>query len=192
MNVDWEFELRYLIGDTPWDSRVTPPELMEYLESHQPGRALEFGCGTGTNAIELARHGWQVEALDFSFIAILNARMKARRAEVEINFMRGDAARAAQLDQVQPPYGLGLDIGCFHALDEARRREYAENLPSLIGAGGTYLLYSFLDEGQPTDRNWPKEAEIRSHYQDNFTLAKAEHGHYQERPSAWFTFRRNA
>lgn len=191
MNFDLEFELRYLIGDTPWDSGVTPPELIEFINNHDPGRALEFGCGTGTNAIRLAEAGWQVDAVDFSLVAILNARMKAQRAGVDVNFKRADAARAGELSTIQPHYDLGLDIGCFHALDEGRRQAYAAQLPDLIAAGGSYLLYSFLDQGQQTTRNWPKEADILAFYEEHFSLAEAEYGHFNDRPSAWFTFRRH-
>ena len=42
------FELRYLLGDVPWDTGVSPPELLDFLDRHPPGRALDLGCGTGT------------------------------------------------------------------------------------------------------------------------------------------------
>lgn len=39
-----------------------------------PGRALELGCGHGRNAVHLARHGWRVDAVDFSAAALDRAR----------------------------------------------------------------------------------------------------------------------
>lgn len=39
---------------------------MEFIAGTPPGKALGFGCGTGTNAITLARHGWQVTGVDFA------------------------------------------------------------------------------------------------------------------------------
>ena len=192
MSFDLKFELRYLLGDTPWDSGVSPPELLDFLATSQEGRAIEFGCGTGTNAITLARHGWQVDAIDLSWIAIKQARRKARRAEADIDFHRADVAKAIHLSSIKPPYDLGLDIGCFHALNPESRADYASQLPQLIGSNGTYLLYSFLDKGQPERRNWPKESAIINFHQANFKLIQMEHGHFRERPSAWFTFRRKS
>ncbi len=40
-----------------WDTGTSPPELLSYIEDHTPGKALDLGCGTGTNAITLAKSG---------------------------------------------------------------------------------------------------------------------------------------
>ena len=53
----WMFQQRYWQGNTPWDTEVTPPEVLSFLESAQPGRALDLGCGTGTNSIVMAQRG---------------------------------------------------------------------------------------------------------------------------------------
>jgi len=58
------FELRYLREKTPWDTGISPPELLKYLAESSPGHALDLGCGTGTNAITITKHGWQVVGVD--------------------------------------------------------------------------------------------------------------------------------
>lgn len=70
---------RYWRRQTPWDTQVTPPEVMEFIARTPPGKAVDLGCGTGTNAITLARHGWRVTGVDFVPKAILAARAKAAR-----------------------------------------------------------------------------------------------------------------
>ena len=42
----------------------------------KPCKALELGCGTGTNAIWLARQGFDVTAMDLSETALVQARKK--------------------------------------------------------------------------------------------------------------------
>ena len=70
----------------PWDSGITPPELLEYLESRPAaGRAIDLGCGTGTNVITMARMGWQVTGVDFVPKAIDLAREKARKAGLRLD-----------------------------------------------------------------------------------------------------------
>ncbi len=99
----------------PWDTGVSPPELMNFIENHRPGVALDLGCGTGTNAITLAKHGWVVTGIDFAAPAILKGRRKASLEGVEIDLRVGDVTQLQQLGQ---PCDLILDIGCFHNLTE--------------------------------------------------------------------------
>ena len=86
------FDLQYLLGLAPWDTQVTPPEVVELVEGAgvPPGRALDLGCGSGTNCIYLACHGWEAVGVDFSAVAIRRARRKARRDRVDCKFYRAD------------------------------------------------------------------------------------------------------
>ncbi|MCW1969863.1 MAG: class I SAM-dependent methyltransferase [Anaerolineae bacterium] len=134
----WRFNRMYLAGRTPWDSGISPPELHEFVQTHPAGRALDLGCGTGTNAIFLAQQGWRVVAIDFAIKAITAARQKAKRAGAQIDFRIGDVVSAAN----GGPYDLILDLGCFHGLDAAKRAAYATNVKRLLSPQGTFLLYA--------------------------------------------------
>jgi SAM-dependent methyltransferase len=125
----------------PWDTGVSPPELLAFIASHPAGRALDLGCGTGTNVITLARAGWQAAGVDFVPSAIRQARRKARGLGLQVDFRVGDAAEMAGLDG---PYDLVLDMGCFHSLTQKSRRRYIENLVSRLAPGGTFLQYGFI------------------------------------------------
>ena len=50
----------WYFGQPPWDTGVSPPELLDFIQNHKPGRAIDIGCGTGTNVITLANAGWNV------------------------------------------------------------------------------------------------------------------------------------
>ncbi|TMK17193.1 MAG: methyltransferase domain-containing protein [Actinobacteria bacterium] len=57
----------YRTGRTPWDTGVTPPEVVDLIEGPAAvaaGRALDLGCGTGTNVRYLAQHGWEATGVD--------------------------------------------------------------------------------------------------------------------------------
>jgi ubiquinone/menaquinone biosynthesis C-methylase UbiE len=138
------FAIQYL-GAPPWDTGVSPPELLEFIQEVPPGRAIDLGCGTGTNAITLARNGWQVTGIDFIRTAIKTARRKASRGGLDIDFITGDVT---DISAVQGAFDLVLDIGCFHTLSLAKRVVYLSNLDRLLNPGGSFLIYGWLDTGQ--------------------------------------------
>ncbi len=168
----------------PWDTGVSPPELLAFIESHPPGRALDLGCGTGTNAITLAKCGWQTVGVDFVGRAIRAARRKARLEGVQVDFRQGDVAR---LEGIVGPFDLILDIGCFHSLTPAGKRNYIENLPGLLATDGVYMLYGFL--GNEGDHGITPEdvALLEKHLR---LVVRQEGVDRRQQASAWFTFQR--
>src|SRR5207237_6980241 len=101
----------------PWDTGITPPEVERFVASHPPGRAIDLGCGTGTNAVYLARHGWSAVGVDFAGRAIAKARRRARDAGVSCTFFVGDVAAL----EVPGAVDLALAIGCLHSVAAAGR-----------------------------------------------------------------------
>lgn len=170
----------------PWDTGLSPPELIRYIECHPPGRALDLGCGTGTNAIFLAKNGWQVTGVDFARRALRIARSKAKTTGVQIDFRYADVSR---LNRLSGKFDLVLDIGCFHALTPSAKTRYLANLDQLLSVEGVFMIYTFLctpsQQGigmVETDMNY-----LTSHYR----LVSREDGTERgQRPSAWFIFER--
>lgn len=139
--------LRYnwlYLGKPPWETGITPPELFDYLSQHPPGRAVDLGCGTGTNLLAMARAGWQVTGVDFALRAVQAARKKLREAGLSGEVRQGDVTRLETVQPIagQPGYDLVLDIGCYHSLPEAGRAAYRENLPRILSSGGHFLMYA--------------------------------------------------
>ena len=181
------FEARYLLGRPPWDTGITPPEVTAFLDARPPGRALDIGCGTGTNAVAMARRGWEVTAIDFSGVALRAARRKARAAGLSIDIRRVDAGTFLGL---QGPFDFALDIGCYHSLAPAGRAGYGARLPALVAPQGVFILFCFL--GGPADPDWPAQSEIEQAFEASFRLERADHGVTSDRPSAYFTWMRRA
>src|SRR5438477_6219122 len=68
------YDTLYRLGRAPWE--IGPRhELVDLVEAGRltPGRTLDLGCGTGTNAVYLAEHGFDVTGVDFSPVALAKA-----------------------------------------------------------------------------------------------------------------------
>ncbi len=139
------YRLLYRLGFTPWDNNIVPTELSELVEGSEalpPGRALDLGCGTGTQAIYLAEHGWQVTGVDFVGRALEVARRRAASAGVTPTWVEGDVTRLPELG-VGAGYSLLLDSGCFHGLRAEQRAAYAAGVAGAAASGATFLLFGF-------------------------------------------------
>jgi SAM-dependent methyltransferase len=188
------WNILYLLGRSPWDTGITPPELVEVIEGRQIplGRALDLGCGTGTNAIYLARHGFQTIGIDIAHLAIIQARYKARRAGIPVKFYAGDALKLGtpKWPVIRVPIDFVLDIGCLHSLAEIHLQSYIDMLLRVVLVGGFYLLYAWGPRewrGHPVGMD-PEELKtaLRSYFTNIWTRQGEEHG----APSYWYFFQR--
>lgn len=178
------FRLFYLSRPS-WDTGITPPELEAFIANHPPGRAIDLGCGTGTNVIALAKHGWEVRGVDFVPKAIRLARRKARAAGFDVSFRVGDVTDPAHF---QGQYDLIYDIGCYHSIDPVIRSRYHQLVAKHLSPDGTYLLYGFLEE----EGNRIREADVEA-FQAELDLKQRENcTGTKDRPSAWFWFGQKA
>ena len=134
------FDLYYM-KRPPWDTGVSPPELLTFIAEHPAGRAVDLGCGTGTNLVSLARAGWQVNGVDFGLGAVLRARGKLRKAGLSGRVIHGDVSAVRRLAL---PFDLVLDVGCYHGLNEQAREKYRQILEQILAPGGHFLLYAHL------------------------------------------------
>lgn len=130
---------------------VTSPDenLVSYVDEGllEPGRALDFGCGAGRNAMHLAATGFDVDAVDLSETAIAWARERAP----EIRFRQGDAFT---LD-LAGPYDLIYDSGCFHHLAPHRRISYLDLVDRLLAPGGHLAMTCFVTGADNTGAELP-------------------------------------
>ena len=71
--------------DLPWAHDEPTLFLAEICRKRKPGRALDIGCGAGTDSVFLATQGWDVTALDFMPKALEYTEQRAREAGVKID-----------------------------------------------------------------------------------------------------------
>jgi SAM-dependent methyltransferase len=168
----------------PWDTGISPPELIAFIATHPAGRALDLGCGTGTNVITLAQHSWQVTGVDFAHKAIAMSKQKVRQAGINADLRVGDVTKP---DGIVAPFDLILDIGCFHSLSPASKQDYVRNLTRFLAPDGTFLLYAFFKTDESNDFGLTQtDLDLLD---SSLALVQRQDGTERGfRPSAWFTY----
>jgi SAM-dependent methyltransferase len=180
------FRASYLFGFKPWDSGITPPELVERVEGPQAlpaGRAIDLGCGTGTNCQYLSEHGWEVTGVDYVPRAIRSAKLKAPGAKLFV----GDVTKLANLG-INGPFDLLLDLGCFHSLASDRRDAYVREAARVAQPGATLLLFAFGETGAGPSA---PESEIREQFTGDFEMVEVRAG-APLRKQTWYRMVRKA
>lgn len=150
---------RYQAGETPWDTGEPDEQLVEFLRSNplKGGRALDVGCGTGTNALWLAGQGLAVLGVDISSAAIERARAKAGKgASPHCRFATADFLKDAISDG---PFDLVFDRGCLHAFDKAEDRvRFVQRVAALLKPEGRWLSLIGSTEGPEREVGPPRRS----------------------------------
>jgi SAM-dependent methyltransferase len=180
------YGLLYRIGFTPWDTDEAPAELQAIAEGADAlpaGRALDLGCGTGTQAVYLAGLGWQVTAVDSVERALERARARAAASNVTVEWVNGDVSRLQHL-RLEPGYSLVFDRGCYHGLRQGDRESYAAAVTALAAPGATLLIWAMQPNRRLLEPAGADGAEISTRF------AEWEMGRPDELARGWYRLRR--
>ena len=193
-----EFFERYAKGDLPWQIDRPQPEVLRLIEEKKfESPILDLGCGSGDNAIELARGGYRVLGMDLVPEALRRAREKAAKAGLmqPPEFLEGDALRL-QGSGVEAE--TVLDCALFHVFEDEERPRYVNGLEEVLSPGGRLHILSFseLETREPGPRRLTRES-IAGAFGRGWTLEEAVRCRYFDRlradgAHAWrVTFRRS-
>jgi len=109
----------------PWPT----PLLADWIDRLPRGRALDVACGAGRNSLFLAEHGYAVDGIDISAVALDRARAAAADRGLKANFIAMDLEAELPTDR---RYDLIVMVRYTHPVLVA-------DLVELLDDGG-YLL----------------------------------------------------
>lgn len=157
----WERRWTQVLCDHPDMVASRPPNayLRTEVADLTPGRALDAGCGNGTEAIWLASSGWRVTGVDFSTAALEHGRATAAAIGSDvaerIDWVEGD------LGTWTPPAGQFDLVSCLYVHVDGSVAELVTRLGTGVAPGGTILLVGHLPVDPATGRPTPAAGQIQ-------------------------------
>ncbi len=161
------WDASYTEGSPPWDTGGPQPEV-ERLQVAGP--LLDAGCGSGENAIAIARRGIEVVGVDVAPTAIRQARAKA--AGLPATFIVADALQLHRLGRTFPSV---LDCGLFHTFDDEERLAYVDGLATVTERVLHLLCVSDAAPGDQGPRRVSRD-ELRASFASGWNVVSIDDG----------------
>ena len=169
--MSWEDIYRYSnVEELPWFSPELDNELRDFLRKNKikSGRFLDLGTGPATQAIELAKLGFDVVGADISSTAIEKAKTRARKEKVKVEFIVDDILNT-KLNPKQ--FDFIYDRGVFHTMYPANREKFVKTIRSITKNSGIYFLKCFSVK---TPGNWGPyrftKDQISEYFKEDFKI----------------------
>jgi SAM-dependent methyltransferase len=136
------WDRRYREGRrAPWNNDLpAAPVLQEAIKKKaiKPCRTVVLGCGSGSNAIFLAKKGFDVTAIDVAPSALGIAMADAKKAGVKVRWVLADVLRLPD----SKPYDLIFDRGCYHNVRYVNATGFVASLKQLTRPGTRCFVLS--------------------------------------------------
>ncbi len=147
--------------------------LHHHIDRLPRGIALDLASGDGRNSLELARHGFSVEAVDISFAGLARARAAARADALPVRLIQADLH---QWTLQQDRYDVVVNIRYLH-------RELWPAIKSALRDDGVLVFETFLRDqmqiGHPRNPDFLLErGELAAAFAD-FELLVYEEGRFE-------------
>ncbi len=167
------------VSELPWYTPQLDSDFEVALKTRLPegGKVLDLGTGPATQAIALAKRGYDVVATDVAPSAIAKAREVARRENVRIDFrvdnILDSKLEAALVDAI-------MDRGVFHTLPPGSRPRYVAAVSRILRPRGYLFLKAFSDKEPRQEGPYHiAPAELRSRFEKPFEVLAIEDAAFQ-------------
>jgi 2-polyprenyl-3-methyl-5-hydroxy-6-metoxy-1,4-benzoquinol methylase len=157
----WEARWSEVLRDHGDQIARRPPNahLAGVVEGLRPGRALDAGCGHGSDTLWLATHGWRVTAVDFSPAALAHGRSTAEALGADVaervEWVEGD------LGSWTPEAGAYDLVTCLYVHIAGSVEEMVRRMAAGVAPGGTLLLVGHRPVDPATGTPTPAAGQVQ-------------------------------
>ncbi len=120
--------------DDPDNVEVMDFVVAQAVEQLPVGRALDLGCGLGTNALLLAARGWSVVGVDWAERAVQMANQAARERGLAASFYTADITTWESADR----FDLVISTYALPGGEDGQR--VLQTAMTVLAPGGTLLV----------------------------------------------------
>jgi SAM-dependent methyltransferase len=135
----WEINRPYIFGPQAWER--AGPEVegsLAYLGPDPGARILDLCCGPGRHALELARRGFRVTAVDLQQAHLDELRASAGARGLDVELVKADMREFRRPAAFDGAINLFTSFGYFE--DPAEDRRVLENLHASLRPGARLVL----------------------------------------------------
>lgn len=132
---DWNAYYENDVENMPWYEKNLDADLEYQITSRNitKGKFLDLGTGPGTQAIQLAKLGFETTGADIS----KNAIDKAKKISSDVNFVVDDILDSSLHDN---EFDFIFDRGCFHVFEPSLRKDYLNQIRRILKKDGILFL----------------------------------------------------
>lgn len=117
--------------------------LLNELQLPKGAKILDVGCGVGRHSIELAKRGYKVTGIDISQGMLEEARKRAQKESVEVEFIKADATKFKREEEFDA--AICLCEGAFSLIGSSddpieHDLEILKNIYDSLKPGGKFIL----------------------------------------------------
>ena len=182
-NIPQFWEDLYQTNYDKWDLKEATPIFKKLATKLPLGRVCIIGCGRGYDAIEFAKKGFQVTAIDFAPSAISSLKNMANLMEVSLEIIRKNIFDL--LPEYHNSFDYVLEQTCFCAIHPSRRKEDETIVKGILKMGGHLVGLWF-----PLDKDLAEEGppygtsieEVKSTFDSGWEIIKEEFSEYSIKP----------
>jgi tellurite methyltransferase len=178
----WENDYNDLESATFGEPSAEIVELATTLPKNS--RILDLGCGDGRNALFLARHGFEVTAIDISLNGIRKLKQLAGKEGLEV-----DARIADMVDfEMDARYDLVIAHGSLHLIARHSWQRLIDRMQDATSGGGYNVIAVFTDTLPIPDDLRPfaiglfRSAELFDYFADWITISATSYVLEDEHP----------
>lgn len=137
----WDVKFRAILAaGEPDRSHQWLDPFLPLLFLRECRRVLDLGCGTGYDALALARHGFAVEGIDYSQVAIDEANRMAAEAGLTVGFRQGDIG--VPLPYPDRAFDAVISNLVLHSFADAELRRVVAEVDRCLRPGGLFAFHA--------------------------------------------------